>query len=112
MVAWGSTNSYFLSLRGGHKRGGEGGKEGKSAKKGKMKGSLPSLPNPSPFFPSSLSPTPFDAWLLFSRRVKQESKKVSAPRRGRLLDGEYRNRFAAIGKILSQRVFSKKLTLN
>ena len=96
----------------GAKRGGGGGKEGKSAKKWRMKGSLLSLPSPSPFFPSSLSPTPFDAWLLFSRRVKQEPKKVSAPRRGRLLDGEYRKRFAAIGKMLSKEVFSKKLTLN
>ena len=60
IVAWGSTNSYFLSLRGGRKKGRVRGRE-KSAKEGKMKGSLPSLPNPSPFFPSSLSPTPFDA---------------------------------------------------
>ena len=37
---------------------------------------------------------------------------MSAPRRGRLLDGEYRKRFVAIGKMLSKRVFSKKLTLN
>ena len=50
--------------------------------------------------------------LLFSWRVKQEPKKVSAPRRGRLLDGEYGKRFAAIGKMLSKKVFSKKLSLN
>ena len=36
------------------KRGGGGG-GGKGEKR------LPSLPNPPPFFPSSLSPTPFDA---------------------------------------------------
>ena len=73
MVAWGGAQiAIFLACVAGAKRGGEG---GESAKKGRMKGSLPSLPNPSLFFPSSLSPTPFDAWLLFSRRVKQEPKK-------------------------------------
>ena len=41
--------------------GGGWGVREKRAKAGKREGSpLPSLPNPPPFFPSSLSPTPFD----------------------------------------------------
>ena len=51
----------------GAKRGGRRG-EGESAKAGKWegwgKGPLPSLPNPPPFFPFLLSPTPFDACYL------------------------------------------------
>ena len=85
----GAQIAIFLACVAGAKRGGEGeggGGREKSAKEGKRKGSLPSFPNPSLFCPSRP---------LFSRRVKQEPKKVFAPRR--LLDGEYKKRFAAIG---------------
>ena len=55
---------YSASLRGRRKKEREKG-EGESAKAGKRevsgKGPLPSLPNPPPFFPFLLSPTPFDA---------------------------------------------------
>ena len=46
------------SLRGRQKKGRE--KSAKGKKEGSWAPSPPSLPNPPPFFPSSLSPTPFD----------------------------------------------------
>ena len=49
-----------LACVAGAKRGGRRGRE-KARRRGKGKGLLPSLPNPPPFFPFSLSPTPFDA---------------------------------------------------
>ena len=66
MVACGGAQiAIFLACVAGAKRGGGGWRE-KSAKEGKRKGSLPSFPNPSLFFPSRLP---------FSRRVKQKQKK-------------------------------------
>ena len=38
-----------------------GRKKGRGRRRGKGEKRLPSLPNPPSFFPSSLSPTPFDA---------------------------------------------------
>ena len=55
-VLWG--HPVLSSLQGRRKKG--RGRE-KSTKEGKGKGAFPSLPNPPPFFPFSLSPTPFDA---------------------------------------------------
>ena len=52
--------NLILACEAGAKRGREGGVR-KARQWGKGKGALPSLPNPPPFFPSSLSPTPFDA---------------------------------------------------
>ena len=97
MVAWGSTNSYFLRLRGGRKKGRGSGEGEKRKKRGKGKGAYPLSLIPLSF---SLPPYPYPfrrllRRLLFSRRVKQEPKKVSAPRRQ--LDVEYRKRFAATG---------------
>ena len=50
----------YSSLR-GRRKNGRGGVGRKVLKRGKGNGSLSSLPNPPPFFPSSLSPTPFNA---------------------------------------------------
>ena len=47
-------------VAGAKRRGLGGGRKVRKQGKGK-KGPLPSLPNHPPFFPSSLSPTPFDA---------------------------------------------------
>ena len=50
----------YSSLR-GRRKNGRGGVGRKVLKRGKGNGSLSSLPNPPPFFPSSLFPTPFNA---------------------------------------------------
>ena len=69
----------------GAKRGGKVG-EGEKRERGEKERELTLFPQSLSLFPSRL---------LFSRRVKPEPKKVFAPRK--LLDGEYRKRFAAIG---------------
>ena len=49
------------SLRGRHKKGrGRGEEEKRQGEKGRERRLLPLSPIPLPFFPSSLSPTPFD----------------------------------------------------
>ena len=51
----------LISLRGRRKKGREGGGKREKRESGKREVSLTLSPQPPPFFPSSLPPTPFDA---------------------------------------------------
>ena len=73
--------AIFLDFVAGAKRGGGVGRE-KSAKKGERKGSLPSFPNPSLFFPSSLSlplSTPVTQATIFSAGKARAEKSACSP---------------------------------
>ena len=89
----------------GAKRGGEGG--GKR-EKGENERELTLSPQSLSLFPFLPIPYPFRRLAtIFSKGKTRAEKKVSAPRRGRLLDGEYRKRFAAIGKMLSKECLAR-----
>ena len=62
MVAWGSTNSYFLSLRGRRKNGrGRGRGEGEKREREEKERKLTLSPQSLSLFPFLPIPTPFDA---------------------------------------------------
>ena len=93
---------------------GEGEGEGEKCEGGENEREPTLSPQSLSLFPFLPIPYPFRCMLrglLFSWRVKQEPKKVSAPRRGRRLGGNTGRGLPRLAKCF-QRVFSKELTLN
>ena len=85
MVAWGSTNSYFLSLRGGRKKGEGEGRGRKARKRGKGKGAYPLSTIPLPFslppYPLPLSTPATRATIFLEGKTRAEKSVCSPPRK-------------------------------